>query len=290
MKLATLTGAGALLLLSLSPTQAHAESFATCSGYITTVPAVITAQGTWCLSKDLASTMQNGNLIQVNVNNVNIDCNGYKIGGLAAGKGTQTVGISATNRLNVSVRNCAIRGFRTAIDMTGVNSSGNVIENNRLDNNTQIGANIEGSGSRVRGNTINDTGGTTISNFSRALQVGADVDVLDNLIDGVLPGNGPGELTDQSAIGVFLYSTGAVLRDNRIRNVDAGEGGKAYGILVTGDGLNRAANNDLFGMGVANSWGSFCTYAKSLSLSDNYLGNWNVATIGCANDGNNVTH
>jgi hypothetical protein len=288
MKLTTLTGAGALLLLTLSPTQASAESFATCTGYITSVPAVISTQGTWCLSKDVASPMQNGTLIDVVVNNVAIDCNGFKVGGLAAGKGTNTTGISARNRLNVAVRNCNIRGFKTGIDMSGaVVSGGHLVERNRLDNMTQVAVNIEGGGSLVRENVITGIGGTTTGNFSRAMQVGADVDVMGNLIDGVFPGNGTGESTP-SAIGIFLYSTGAVIRDNRIRNIDAGEGGEAYGILAVGDGLNRAANNDLFGMNMPNSIGIECSVFDNVSLSDNYIGGFEVGYKSCGNDGNNT--
>ena len=44
MKLATLSGTGALLVF-LSASPAQAESYQTCTGYITSIPATITKQG-----------------------------------------------------------------------------------------------------------------------------------------------------------------------------------------------------------------------------------------------------
>jgi hypothetical protein len=66
------------------PAQA-AESYDNCSGYIDSVPAVIATQGTWCLRKDLSTAQTSGNAIEIAANNVVIDCNDFKLGGLAAG-------------------------------------------------------------------------------------------------------------------------------------------------------------------------------------------------------------
>ena len=81
-----LTCATALLAVYASPALA-AESYDNCTGYIESLPASISTQGTWCLRKDLATGMASGNAIEVKANNVVIDCNDFKIGGLAAGAG-----------------------------------------------------------------------------------------------------------------------------------------------------------------------------------------------------------
>ena len=78
-----------LLLFLCGPRAAHAaQSYDNCTGFITSVPAVISTQGTWCLKQDLATAIASGNAISVNANNVTLDCNDFKLGGLAAGAGT----------------------------------------------------------------------------------------------------------------------------------------------------------------------------------------------------------
>jgi len=73
---------------------------------------VITSQGVYCLNHDLATAMTSGNAIDIQTNNVTVDCNGYKIGGLAAGPSSVAYGIHAdTTRQNITIRNCGIRGF-----------------------------------------------------------------------------------------------------------------------------------------------------------------------------------
>ena len=70
-----------------------AESYDNCSGFVTSLPAVITTQGTWCLTADLATAMTSGVAITIATNNVTIDCNNFKLGGLSAGVDTTTIGI-----------------------------------------------------------------------------------------------------------------------------------------------------------------------------------------------------
>src|SRR5207342_2748301 len=101
-----------LLALLLSPGLAKAaESYDNCSGTIVSLPATISTQGTWCLKQDLATAITSGAAITINTNNVTIDCNNFKLGGLAAGLGTSAVGIYASGRQNTKVRHCNIRGF-----------------------------------------------------------------------------------------------------------------------------------------------------------------------------------
>ena len=75
-----------------------APSYDGCAGTIASLPAVITTQGTWCLDADLATGMASGIAIEIRANNVTLDCNGFKVGGLAAGVSTQTYGVSSAKR------------------------------------------------------------------------------------------------------------------------------------------------------------------------------------------------
>ena len=65
----------------------------------------------WCLRHDLSTSIVSGQAIDIQANNVAIDCNDFKIGGLAAGNGSMAVGIHALTRQNATVRHCNIRGF-----------------------------------------------------------------------------------------------------------------------------------------------------------------------------------
>jgi hypothetical protein len=129
---------------------------------ITTLPAIITVQGIYCFTGDLATSMRTGNAIEIQTNNVVIDLNGHKLGGLAAGAGTGTFGIHASNRQNITIRNGTIRGFRQAIVLENLGlSQGHLVEDIRADQNTEVGIQVAGSGSIVRNNQIVATGGTT---------------------------------------------------------------------------------------------------------------------------------
>lgn len=279
MKLASTTCAGALLLL-LTPFQAaRAETFSTCRGFINALPAVISQQGTWCLSKDLTTRLASGVAIDIQVNNVIIDCNDFKIGGQAAGTSTQTVGIRNEGWLNTTIRNCTVRGFHTGIHVGGELSSGHNLRNNRVDASTTTGIFIAGSGSVARENVVSDTFGG--AGAAVGMHVGEGVDLRENLIDSVTPA-----AADTNAYGIYSYATGGVIRENRIRGVVGTAA--SYGIYVEGSGRRRIVDNDLFGTGADLSWGVFCAVQDSTSLQSNYMGGFKVGYKSCSNDSGNV--
>ena len=74
-----------------------------------------------CPPADLSTAITVGNAIMVNANYVTIDCNNFKLGGLAAGSGTLTYGIRSEVRINTTIRNCNIRGFfcGATLDLVG---------------------------------------------------------------------------------------------------------------------------------------------------------------------------
>ena len=116
----------ALLLVLAAPSPASAgESYDNCSGFIDSIPATITTQGVWCLRGDLSTAVGSGNAISVATNNVTIDCNQFKLGGLAAGPTSQAYGIFS-ERANTTVRNCNVRGFYAGIYVGS--SGGNLLE------------------------------------------------------------------------------------------------------------------------------------------------------------------
>jgi hypothetical protein len=241
----------ALLLLAgalAAPTPARAETFNTCAGFITAVPAVITTQGVWCMNKDLATAITSGNAITINTNNVTIDCNDFKLGGLAAGDGSRAIGIYALNRQNATVRHCNVRGFFTGISLGGIpfeqTGGGHLVEDNRLDNNLYIGIGVEGDNNRVRRNAVYDTGGAT--GEATGYGIFASANLVDNIVSGVFA-----DAADGTLYGIQSIAMGAEVRGNTVSGFDktARQGGainQARGIAV-GGAFSRLSGNQIVG-------------------------------------------
>jgi hypothetical protein len=205
----------AALIASALPTPATAaQSYDNCTGFIDSVPATISTQGTWCLRQDIATAITSGNAITVANNNVTIDCNDYKLGGLAAGAGTNAIGIYALERLNTSVRHCNIRGFFYGVQLDGqLAGGGGVVEDSRFDGYTSYAIYVTGDGGLVRRNLVNDTGGSTsVLGFAGGIFVKYDADVIDNTISGVVPAL---DGFDASSTGIFTSeNSGGSVRGN----------------------------------------------------------------------------
>jgi len=218
-----------LTILLLAAPAAWAETI-DCTP-ITTLPTVITVQGIYCFTGNLATSMATGNAIEIQTNNVVIDLNGWKLGGLAAGAGTQTRGIYAYQRKNITIRNGTIRGFFRGIWLNDVSphttSQGHLIEDIRADKNTYVGMWILGRGNIVRRNQVVDTGGSTAIPYAYGIMLyGPGGRALNNDISGtVVTGSG-------LAYGLFLgFALSAVIEGNRIDDVSSGSG-FTYGISI----------------------------------------------------------
>ena len=277
----------ALALLLVGTRAAHAaQSYDNCSGFITSLPAVISTQGTWCLKQDLATAMTSGTAITIATNNVTIDCNDFKLGGLAAGIGTLTAGIYAVDRQNATVRHCNIRGFLYGINLVNpsATSGGHLIEDNRFDGNTYSGIHVEGDGSTVRRNRVFDSGGTTAFDDARALVAVFNVDVLDNTVSGVTARSGTGSY----AIGMttFLNSTSSV-NGNRVSGVLGDGSGASYGIYNFTSSRVAMRDNDLLGNAATGSVGIFCTTGNA-NAKDNVINGFATAWTTCSDGGGNT--
>ena len=209
-----------LLGLVLGAAPARAETV-NCTA-VTALPAVITVQGIYCFTGHLATAIGTGFAIEIQTNNVVLDLNGFKLGGLAAGTGTLATGIYALNRQNITIKNGTIRGFEFGILLQDSGASqGHVVEDIRADQNTLQGISVAGSGNIVRNNQVVATGGSTIlgadPNAFGIFVGGAGPRVLNNdVIDTVKQGTG-------TAWGIlFMLATDGVAVNNRITNADRG--------------------------------------------------------------------
>ena len=284
-------GVGSLVLivlaLLLSPPRAAqaAESYDNCTGFITSIPAVISTQGTWCMKQDLATAMTSGNAITVNTNNVTIDCNNFKLGGLAAGLGTTALGIYALDRQNTTVRHCNIRGFDVGIYLESTFTGGNLVEDNRLDGNTFVGMRVDGDGSTVQRNRVFDTGETTLSTNAYGIVTHYDVDILDNTVSGVTArtgGNG-------AAIGIETYLNDAnSVNGNRVRGLHH-QGNGATAIYNFSVSRVVMRDNDLLGDGSLLTSGMECADSKA-GAKNNAISGFTTAINICSDDGGNTVH
>ena len=242
-ELAALAGLG----MTCAPASA-AESYDSCTNVITSLPATIATQGTWCLRGDLSTAQTSGAAILVTTNNVTIDCNGYKLGGLAAGDNTMTAGIYANNRLNITVRNCNVRGFFDGVLIDG--GSGHVVEDNRFEGNTQVGIAVQGDASVIRRNLVIASGQSTSPGVDNAYGISTQfaVDILDNTVSGVAAQTG----SNGSAYGILagaITGTAPSISGNRVRGLAPAGTGSARGITVGSNVPAVLSDNLVYGPG-----------------------------------------
>jgi hypothetical protein len=218
------------------PQAAHAaQSYDNCNNFIDTLPATISTQGVWCLRHDLSTNITGGNAITISANNVTIDCNDFKLGGLAAGAASQAVGIFADGRQNATLRHCNLRGFYVGIVLSG--GAGHLVEDNRLDNNLFYGMAVWGEHSLVRRNRVFDTGGAAAGDS--AVGISAYADIIDNTIVGVFT-DGNTSVVE----GILAGIHGTQVSGNRIRGLALkGDAGTAYGIELIGSGTQTVSGN-----------------------------------------------
>lgn len=274
--------ASPLLLACLLPAAAGvhaAESLEACTGFIDSAATVVGSQGVWCLRKDLSTSMTSGAAITIAANNVTIDCNGYKIGGLGGGELSGASGIKAVDRQNATVRNCSVRGFMAGIHLSG--GSGHLVEDNRLDNNILYGILLDGGDNNtVRRNRVFDTGGYPAANYG--VGIVAYADVIDNTVSGVFAAGG----VDTYPTGIAASADGAEIRGNRVRGLAVAGAGFATGINVNGAGANVADNSisaeaPISGTGISGGTSTACT--------GNLVFNFSVAYSACAAGAGNLT-
>ena len=246
-----------LLALAAMPGASRAaNSFDACTGFITSLPALVTTQGTWCFNRDLSFNPGTGEAIIVAANNVTIDCNGFKLGGLSGGPGTTAVGIASGNRQNTTVRGCNIRGFLVGVGIEGI-GSGHLVEDNRFDNNRFAGILVQGEGAQVHRNRVFDTGGGTMPVPTLGIAVtGGSTEVRDNLVFGV--------------------------------EATPGSGSDAYGIVAQGLDFGRIAGNSVRFVvpdGAGTGWGIGVQAALYVAVDDNHVATVGTGGVGIGCDG-----
>ncbi len=237
------------LATALMATAAKAETIE-CT-VIDSIPMTITVQGIYCLTGNLASSLTSGNMIEVQTNNVTIDMNGFKLGGLAAGAGTTTRGITALDRRNITIRNGAIRGFLLGVLLEGdaATSSGHLLEDLRFDGNTRVGAWVEGTGNIIRNNQVVNTGPGDDSSVAFGL-------VINDSNDSVVEGNVISSVSESSAAeGIRVQSSSLIeVWNNTILRTEDGTANRgivsffADDVTIIGNRILNPAGTGTFGI------------------------------------------
>jgi hypothetical protein len=233
------------LVALLHPAPAAADTFATCTNTISSVPAVLTKPGIYCFDRDLSMAPSSGVAVDIASHHVAIDCNGYRLGNLSAGTGTATIGFQSTDKLNITIRNCHVRGFAAAINLTGnvhtsMTSGGHLVEDNYIEGSTTTGILVKGRNSTVRRNRVLDIGWNDAELSVTGIAGLGTVDILDNIVAGVEPG---GKSTGM-AWGIYGEALdGVVVARNEIRDVYP-LGGFGWGIFMVGNNVSMSSVRD----------------------------------------------
>jgi len=275
-----------LIGFAVTPTVSHAaQSYDNCTGFITSIPATITTQGTWCLNADLNTAITSGKANKVVTNNVTIDCNDFKLGGSAAGAGTLASGIFAQSCDNLTIRRCSVRGFYSGTEING--GSGHLIEDNRFDGNTGLGISIGAGRAIIRRNIVIATSSANFNSLNYGIFAAGSVDVLKNTINGV---TGSGTNNGVYGIGTDNNLNGRIGRisGNSVHGVVKVGRGVALCILNTNSDRITLRNNDVVGDGSAGSVGVRCASARGRAL-DNVVSGFvsgiqNCTNVGSSND------
>ena len=249
---------------------------------ISSVPATITAPGTYCLTGNLfvGASPATGSAIAINTNNVTLDLNGYTLARQAADTSAGR-GILAYNQKNITVRNGRINGFAAAVVLMDTStdkssSGGHLVEGLRIDNSIVSGIEVSGAANVIRDNRIVDTGGAQSDDGVFGISVVAPATrVLNNAIFGMSSAT---SIAWHAAI--YAYNAqGSVIENNRISGLKApaptrGISSLSHGIYVGDSHGSSIRNNSIANAAVSTaSQGIYLTRSTNLSVRDNSVSN-----------------
>lgn len=277
----TITGTLAALAAALAfgwNATAHAET--TECTEITTIPTVITVQGVYCLKGNLGTDMTSGAAIDIQTNNVTIDFNGWKLGGLAAGAATSVRGVQAVDRRNIKIRNGSIRGFlygvsfsQSAADL----SSGHIVEDMTVDANTFVGIQVGGAGVIIRNNQIVNTGPGDVASIGYGITVvshSRNSLVADNLISNTTE--------TQHTRGIYVNASSQIeIRGNSVLE-SVGGSNTNHGIHLTSDTSEISIiDNRLLNPPGTGSHGIYAVGSDNTDCINNVIRGFTTPTLSC---------
>jgi hypothetical protein len=274
-----LSAALPLCLAAALPAPAAAGT-ANCT-VITTLPTTITTQGVYCLKQDLATAIASGTAITVATNNVTVDCNGFRLVNAAGAANTATGVATDGERLNTTLRGCAVRAFRVGLNLQG---DGHLVEDSRIDASTLIGMFVTGDASMIRRNRVFTTGGAAVGIAPVGIFALGSLDVSDNIVTGVtaVPASGTG------AAGIFTSgSLEGVVARNDVSGIQGDAVGSTYAIRNDAVGRLSLRDNTVSDDGTGIAAGIYCSANTAVADGNHVLGfDFNIS--GCQQGSGNT--
>jgi hypothetical protein len=221
----------AAFLLLLACFDASAETL-TCTE-VNAIPFTITAPGSYCLTKDLATSQPGGGGILINASDVTLDCNDHLVRN--SNNANEDVGIASGGRSGVTIRNCRIKGFQEGIHFD-TRSYDITIRDNEVLNSGTYGIVVWGSKVQILDNSVLDTKyASTVRDYNQSIVVTAyEPGVLSR--DVVVRGNrvlGLFGTSVMQAIRVDM-ATSPLIQNNHVGQLVPKTGGRAYAIMTSG--------------------------------------------------------
>lgn len=226
---------------------------------ISGVPIVITQPGVYTLGSDVTYNSASGAAIVIRADHVTIDLAGHSITNLAASAGQTAIGISATNRSDITITNGTVSGFFYGVQLADQTTGsavygGHEVTNLTVTDCTFRGIRVEGAGNTVADCTVHDIAGTTV--YANAFSAG-----IESLGPGAkITGNKVSEIHAQGTgeglgISISNNGVGTIVDGNVVENVPrAAE--KSYGLWVGGGSVVTATDNTFSGWKQGMGWSS----------------------------------
>jgi hypothetical protein len=261
---------------------------------IGTVPYYITAPGTYCLTKNIATSTQSGSAITIIADDVTLDCNGHTLSNSLAGN--LATGVASNDTSDVVVKNCMIRNFKSGI-LFSTNHNNITLADNVV---IRSGKGIEVSGDRVQlfDNQIIDSRAALLAAYELPWAIYVHPSAQDGSKlsrDVVIRGNRVLGMTSATydPEGIRLdWAKSPLIEDNHVAGLEAASGLEAWGIvassstgaLVRNNVIIAAAATSTIGLSV---WGET---APAICVGNILRGISTPGFTSCALSSGNVTY
>lgn len=305
--LASLVAPALLAFAALAPAPAAAETL-TCTN-ITSLPTTISVPGHYCLNQNFSAAYASPAIV-VSANNVVLDCNDHYINNTSG----SVTGVHATNRSQVTVRNCVIINFGRGIaffETIANNSKNNLVTGNRVLRSRLTGIQMAGSANVVEFNRVSDNfGGSALATYGILVSAETSAPGVANVVrNNTITAFAPSRYVDEVGIYLIDVDNTAVL-NNTISGLFPPLDKTAQGIVAAPGVLNNAAVGNTVlaitgnppGGGGGITYGGGSTNGISFEADPdtqnrnacrfNVVGHWQVnvvaetTLVGCVKDGN----
>lgn len=290
-----------IALALLLPTAAWAETF-NCTE-ITSLPRTISTPGHYCLRRNFAQNFGFTIPIDIEADDVVLDCNDHSIRETAANSNSEGVYVYR-DRSRVTVRHCVIDGFYYGINFISdtLGARDNVIQDNTIVRARETGITVWGSGNLIENNRVTEVQGDPAGSNATGIKVAGVGNVgSGNVIRGNLIANFKPNPPSGTPVAIGINLSGlqdTVISGNTITGLYAHTGGGVYGIIAgTTTGTSVTDNvlaspplpytapydgGNYYGVYLGGTVGEQATNL----CSGNQVGHFNTDILGCNKVGN----